>query len=91
MFDSRHGGLSPPRLGGVEFLFFAQHIFVFSLWGFLFNDGHIQNISLFDIFFRECMGPWYSSFKYTTRRFVNKSRTANRSLFACMNAGPNYR
>ena len=40
MFDSRHGGLSPPRRGGVEFLFFARHVFVLSLWRvFLFNDG----------------------------------------------------
>ena len=56
MFDLRAGpgGLSPPACG-VEFLFlfFAQHVFFFlSPGGFLFNDGHIQNISLFDIFIR---------------------------------------
>ena len=61
------GGFLLPRLGGVEFLFFApRHVFVLSLWGFRFNDGHI-NISLFDIFIRDCMGPWYiRSFKYST-------------------------
>ena len=58
MFDSRHGGLSQTRLGGVEFLFFARYIYLFFALGrFLLNDGHIQNISLFDIFIHECMQP----------------------------------
>ena len=35
MFDSRHGGLSPPRLGSVEFLFFRPACFCFvALGGF---------------------------------------------------------
>ena len=56
-------------------MFFARHVVVLSLWGFLFNDDHIQNISLFDIFIRECMDPWYiRTFKYSTRRFVIKSQ-----------------
>ena len=57
MFDLRAGpGAFSHPASRVEFLFFARH-FV-SLWGFLFNDGHIQNVSLFDVFVRGCIGLW---------------------------------
>ena len=43
------------RVGaGWSFCFLHGMFFFFVLWGFLFNDGHIQNVSLFDIFIREC-------------------------------------
>ena len=55
---SSWAAFSHPASAGWEFLFFARHVFFFVALGkFLFNDGHIQNISLFDIFIRERMPP----------------------------------
>ena len=63
-------------------------LFFVALGQAMFNDGHLQKISLFDIVIRECMGPWnIRSFKYSSI----EPRTANQSLVAGMNAGPNYR
>ena len=64
MFDSRHGGLSPPRLGGVEFLFFAWHVFFVALGGFCLMMARSRTSPCLIFFIRECMGPWYiRSFK----------------------------